>query len=452
MMKTCPSTYQVYFRDHDIPNTSTIAISRDNVFYFNDHFIHVYSQSTNSHSKVFPVKNSSFLTVLKDAFLCSVSGNVLTLININTAHSIHAHSSSHSEVILKEIPIQILKYNDTRNNYLGFLYTESIEIFKVREDAGRSKNMNGSSPGLLIEIQLPFKAKSMACTGDDTYILTSQNQILRCKNVFITQCITLLSKIKYIPEVTDNACKIYAFERFIFIKTDKSILKYEIAEDTLLIQYTLAIQNSSDEVVLNFFLSDTLIHLSKAPFMIMKDRIYGLDQGISEYIAVSSKRIYFLNTEVSAGQTNTYQPTYEMSDYKITVNPTTVKIPDFIRDEQQKDQFLKNSLLLKKYESILNVLQKIDMDLDVREHENEKEYELISERLELLNSKRDELEERARNIRKRAERLVFRGDLTGFYDKIRILENFLQKLSVKKFDSFKSRLKAQNTILKNKAV
>lgn len=449
-MSIHPSTYKVYFRDHDIPSISTTAICRDQVFYFHEHHLRSYSLSTSSHSKVFPVKNSSFLTVLKDTLLCNVSGNLLTI--VNTTHSTSTYPSKHSEVVLKEMPIQILKYNDSCNHYLGFLYSESIEIFKVRENASMEGAMNKQSPGLLIEVKLPFKTKSMACTGDDTYILTEENQILRCKSIFVAQCITLVSKIKYISEGVEDFHKIYAFQKFIFVKTDKSILKYEILGDALLLQYTFAIQNSGCEIVQDFLLSDSLVHLSKAPFMIVKDKIYGLEQGVSEYIAVSPGRIYFLSGETNVEQDSSYRPRYEMNDYKITINPQLIKIPDFIKDEQQKEQFLNNSIRLKKYESILEVLRKIDIDLDVREREGEKEYRLINEKLELLKNRRDEMEERAKSIRKRAGRVMFKGDLTSFYEKMKILENFLQKLPVRKFDSLKNRLKAQKAVLKDKAL
>lgn len=447
------SNSNIYFKNHPIQNTTRTTFYNDKIFYFYNTSILSYSLSNDSTSKIAILKNSHFLTNYKGTLLYSLFNNTLSIINTK--------NNLINEIILKLIPLQIIE----DNNFIGFVYNNSIELLK------KSNNQ-------LTELNLPWNIKSISCFGEYSYFLTQNNEILRSKNIFLTQFLTIPVRIKTNQKLEEDLCKIYFYKNNIFIKSIKRILKYKIDKDLLIFEYSI-ISDINDEIIEGYLLGKNLIHLSRAPIRILNERVYNIfsnnsdnndtnfnntDNNInnSDYtfnnnggiMALTDARIYFINNFLFNSKKLNNINSFEIYKNEFSINPNSIIIPDCIKDQKQKDQFLKNQLLLKKYEILMENIRKIDTNLEIREYENSKEYNQIIDKLNLLNNKIEGIEKRVKKIREKAEKVVLKGNTEGFYDKLNILNNKLESLEkrgkLEELREFKRQLKAQNVILKEK--
>jgi len=429
-----PSTYKIHYKDHSIPNTAVSASHGDSIFYFHSQAVHSYSLSTGKHKRLFPLKSSSVLILLRGSFICSVSGSVLSIANFSpTSGSL---SSNLHEVPLKDVPLQVLQFTDRNSHFIGFLHPDSLEIFKLKEAAPRSV------PGTLTAIRLPFRARGMACTAASTYFLTEAGSILRCSNIFIAQCMTLTARMH---GTSGDFTGIYSAGEAILLRSGTTVSRYETTGEALVLQYSLETQSRDDEVVLGFLLGNRLVQLGRAPFMILNERISHLTEGM----AVGAGRVYFIERGSEEAE---YRPTYEMRDYRTTINPECIKVPEVVKDKGQREGYLRNALALKKFEAVLKTLQRISSDLSEREEQSNEEYGEIMKAVEAVDERRRKLEARVNEIRERAERVKFNGELSGFYEKIGELEKRLGSLAVGRFEEHKKKLRGQRAVLNEKYI
>lgn len=429
---THPSVYKIHFKEHSIPNVTVCTTYQDTIFYFYNNAIYSYSLSTGNNIKLFSQNGATFMTILKGCLLCVVSGNVLTIASVTSKTA--CHPSNIHQVKLKAIPKEVTEFNDRNTHFIAFLHSNAVEIFKPRDMNNRS------IPGTVITIDLPFKAKSMTSTTANSYFLTETNTIMRTANIFISQCLTLASRV---VGVSGNFNCIYSFRGFIFLGSENTVSKYEITEDRVTLEYTLDTQSQNYKIVQDFLLNDTFVQLGKAPFMILKDKITYFKEGT----AVGVGRVYFIENGVEEPEERV---TYETNNYQTTINPSTIKIPDIIKHEKQREEYLKNMVQLKKYETLLDKLNEIGRDLEVREQKDEREFETVSAEIVAIEKKKDGLEKRVRGLRQRAEEVKFSGDVSGLYDKMTKLEKLIENLPVGKFEEHRIKLRAQRSVLRDK--
>lgn len=343
-------------------------------------------------------------------------------------------------------PIQILKYKEM----IGIIYKDKIEILNINQNMTKGTI---TMKQILNEWNIPLNIKRISCNEDRTFILTDKNEIFTCRNVFITEQITRLKKMKIEikKEVADIRCHdvslfiLYSQNESTFDDNISKIEKYRI--DSVEFLYSFDINGRC--IIIDDYIAteDSLIHLSTAPFLILKDSLSSLLFKDSILIGVSPSRIYYI--ESNQDSTSKYELSYEMKDYTSLIDPNCIKIPDFIKDERQRRDFLDNEILLRKYEITLDKINEIDIDLESRERQDEEEYLRIKEMIESIERRTASIEERISEMKKRAERSMFRGDTRPFYEKIRKIEEALKEKEKVDLKKYKMKLMAQREILRN---
>ncbi|KAM0679491.1 hypothetical protein GINT2_002335 [Glugoides intestinalis] len=412
----------LYFKNHDLPNVAISAIAGHTIFYFDNNHLYSHSIQTGICTEVFKLETVSFLSVLEESFLCLLTGNILLVTSINS-------NLLKIEIKLKTIPEKVFKYKDA----LGFIYPESIEIFKI-----------GKKRSVLIET--PFVIRDIATDDEHSYVLTSRNQVLKFKNIFITEQFTPPTRMSCIMDTVEQFNRIFIYKESLFLLSNDSVHKYHINRTSLSLQYTLALDSRDAVIYKDYLMSETLVHLSKAPFLLIKDKVYSFDG----HIAITAGRLYFLEEEDSI-QENTY-PIYSSGDTTRSINPNSFKIPEIIKDQGQREQYQQSCILLEEYKRMVERAEEIIKGLNSKEKKQEEELCELKEKLEVLEKKNEELNKRVESLKARARKVACSGDSRRFYSRVSLLKELLEKVPTGKLNSLKEKLKVQNVVLKDKAI
>lgn len=426
----------VCFVEHDIPNVSITAYTSGKVYYHHKSHIYSYDLSSRSHVRLHEMQECSGMFFIKNV-LCAVHANFLKVFE-----------KEPRELRLKEVPQRIVPSNDSMGNRdgVGFLYGDSIEIFNL-----------GRYPIQTVSVSPDLKVVDFVNVEDTTYILGVQGRILKTKNIFLTHQIRSDTPLTVIPETAKAYSGIFAQDGEMFLaaklddgdKKNSWIEKYEIGDRSLVLEYSFTFQSSRNVIVKSgVLLGECMVHLSNAPILVVRDCIYNIFEiGNKDLVGISPGRIYFIG-EVPKLADN--KLSYELSSHDFTINPNSIKVPDFIRDQQQIDHFLRNEILLQKCETILERIQSIDLDLARRESELDTQRTGLEGEMEKMEGRRRIVEERIHVLVSRARRVRVKGNLDGFYKKIEILEREIEQSSTKDFSEMKEKLKAQRTVLRGK--
>lgn len=417
---------QITFANHTIPDPSLSAIASDRIFYYSDGYIFSYEISTSKHTRISNSERPTSLFTASDSKLLIVSGNTVKILD-------YSNFSSES-VKLKEIPIRSAIYNGSNFTGTSFIYKDSFEILSV------NKHIKPS----LIHIILPVK--DMCFCDEFTFIITNENRIARMRNIFLTREILGLSSMHIYPSTDKVYSRIFIQESNMFVKTETLLEKYEIGDQVLNLEYSLAIE-SNCSFSKGYLLSSSFIQLSKAPFLVLKDRLFYFDGklGISVNRIYSFKDVLEPNKNKIAYSTPSFRQT--------TINPNTIKVPAIFKDEKQKEDFLKNELKIRKYEILLEKMNEINADIDRKETEVSNFYQDLKHQMDILEEKANIIKEKVRDLRKRAENIKFKGSKEEFYRKIDLLKMNLDSLpGSKELNEFKNTLKAQKATLSNKSI
>lgn len=412
----------LYFKNHDLPNAAVSAIAGDTIFYFDNKHVYTYSIATGSHTALFNLETVSFFSVLQASFLCVLTGNILIVTSINK-------NLLKSEIKLKSIPNKVFQYKDA----LGFIYQDSIEIFKI----GKKKT---------VKIETQFVIRDIATDENDSYVLTSGNQVFKFKNIFITEQFTVPTKMSCIMESIEQFNRIFIYKDSIFLLSRDSVHKYHINRNSLCLQYTLAVDSADAFVYEDYLVSNTLVHLSKAPFLLIRDKVYGFDG----HMAITAGRLYIFEEDGDMKESTNL--TYASGACSRSINPNSFEIPEIIKDQGQREQYLKNCILLEEYKRMIERAQEINESLDLREKKRKEELCELKEKLQVVEKKNEEIKKRVEAMKTRARKVAFGGDTTKFYSRVSLLKELLEKVPAGKLSSLREKLKVQNVVLKDKAV
>lgn len=413
----------LYFKSHSIQNTSVSAIYNETVFYSNNG-IFSYSLSSGESREMLPIKSASSVGILDDSTLYVLSGNNLTFL------STHGYPNR-KDLRLCEIPTRCIEYQ----KQVGFLYATGIEICK-----------NKRSP---VKIETGFKIKDMAVWDEECYILTESGRVLRCRNMFITEQLNIQGSM-VIPKIEKRESayeRIFAYKDNIFLMSSAVVEKYKIENNTLVLLYRFAYTGSYKDAFMHqdYLATDSLVHLSKAPFLVLKDRLFCFNGKVG----VAADRIYFLEETRQAIEE---RPLYESRKFESTVNRSAIKVPEFVKDAVQKEKFINNSAIVMQYEKIAEEIRSLCKSLEKREMECAKELGEIRDKITDLERKGDMIRRRVAEIKIRADKVAFKGNAKDFYEKITLLDSLLKSVKPERLENVKEMLKAQNAILKEKAI
>lgn len=449
---------QVSFIDHEIPDSSLSAITPSKIFYYHNNHIFSYEIQSKTHLKLFQIERPSFLISLLKTYLCFVNGNKVKIFN-------HVNLCANTvEVNLKEIPIKVVQYE----NSLCFIYKDTVELLFIKKDGTISLNC--------IEISI----LDMCCSKEKSFILTREGKVFKTMNLFVMRSLMAMTEMNGISK--GESTGIFIEGNHIFISKyknnttseidtttkDKStseiekassndalniyssfiVEKYEISGNCLNLEYSLDKINSIVKIQSGFLLGSDLIQLDKAPFLVVKDKLFSFNG----QIGISANRIYLIK-ETPENVKN--ELTYEMKSFSKTINENLIEIPDFFKDEKQRKNYLENEVKIKKYEILINQINELEKDLEVREKSILETYENISREIKDLEVKKESIETLVYALRKRAEKVSFKGNSEGFYGKINYLEKVLEKLPGlmrNELSEFKNRLLAQKVALTSKFV
>lgn len=424
----------ISFVEHSIPNVSITTYFCGRIYYYHQKHICSYELSSRLHTKLYSMGECTGLFIVRNA-LCAIHGNILRVFE-----------KEPRELKLKRVPRKIIPSNEGAGNRdgVGFLYENSIEIFNI-----------GKYPIQVVDVPLDLKIVDLANAEDVTYILDEQGRVFVTKSIFLTRQIVCAVPLVVIPEVARVYSGISACDGMILLTalldTKKSIWveKYDIDDGSLVLMYSFTSRLCPDVAVKSGFLfGECMVHLSNAPILVLEDQICNIFQfRDSEWIGVSTGKVYFID-ETSKEPDN--RLSYEMASHKVTTNPNEIEVPRFIKDEGQINHFLRNEILLRGCEAILDRVKVIDGDLERRESELNAQGAKLRNEIERIERKKVAVEERIYALMSRARRVRIKGSTEGFYNKIRVLEKEMEGMSGRDLSELKERLKAQRAVLRGK--
>lgn len=414
---------RITFSNHNISDISTSAICEDRIYYFSDNYISYYDMSNKTHTKLLKTKQPIFLISIQNTKLCICIGNTIKLINCLNIHG------EMIEFILKDVPIKTFEFDGN----LGFIYSNSFELLLINKH---------SKPNL---ISIPMAIKDICTSGDYSFILTCEGKVIRIRNIFMTRTILGSTPLDIFPPTNQNFAQIFIWDNHLFLMSQNTVEKYEITEKSLILAYSLKIDNCKP-IINGYLLSHNLIQLSKAPFLVLKDELLSFDGKIG----ISANRIYYFKEDL---QNSKNELTYDMKTFSVSINPNTIKIPEVFKDEQQQKDFLKNEMKIRKYEILLEKMNEIEKDINQRESELLMIYDGLKIKATDLENKTESLRKRVQQLRNKADRIQFKGTSTEFYSKIELLDKILKNLpNHLELSQFKDILKSQKAALINKII
>ena len=261
----------------------------------------------------------------------------------------------------------------------------------------------------------------------------------------MTRTILGSTPLDIFPPTNQNFAQIFIWDNHLFLMSQNTVEKYEITEKSLILAYSLKIDNCKP-IINGYLLSHNLIQLSKAPFLVLKDELLSFDGKIG----ISANRIYYFKEDL---QNSKNELTYDMKTFSVSINPNTIKIPEVFKDEQQQKDFLKNEMKIRKYEILLEKMNEIEKDINQRESELLMIYDGLKIKATDLENKTESLRKRVQQLRNKADRIQFKGTSTEFYSKIELLDKILKNLpNHLELTQFKDILKSQKAALINKII
>lgn len=236
------------------------------------------------------------------------------------------------------------------------------------------------------------------------------------------------------------------------------IKKYEVIDNSAVLQYSYEFKsNSNIHIKYGFLIGENLVSLGKAPILVVKDFIYNLckmdDRTI---IGISDSKIYFIEKENPISLTEINKRISSMIINKtlsspavkeMSVNMNNIEVPNFIQDPKQREHFLKNESLLRKYELVLTQIQEIDKGIEKRENEIRFESLKLKESIKNLEDKSNVLRIRILKLTEKARNLPVDGNVTNLLENIKSLMNDLHNFKIDKLKELKSKLQVQKFIL-----
>lgn len=430
MHQTSHKVYgDISFVEHSIPNVSVTTYSSGKIYYHHQEHIYLYNLSNRSHIQLHQMQECSEMFIIRNV-LCAVHANLLKVFE-----------KEPRELRLKEIPRKIILSNDSVENKdgVGFLYEDSIEIFNL-----------GRYPIRVVDVPSALGIVDFANAGDTTYILDKEGQVLKSKSIFLTHQIMSAVLLTVVPKTTRVYNGIFAYnDKMFLMAVDSCIEKYDVGDRSLVLEYSYTFQSRRNAIVKSgFLLGEHMVHLSNAPILVLSDQVHNVFQLSGDSLmGITAGRIYFIG-EVPKLPTN--KLSYELHKHNLTINPNSIEIPEFIKDQQQIDQFMRNETLLRGCEAVLEQIQSIGRDLERRESELEAQRTELESEIEKMEEKRKAVEERIHRLVERARKVRVKGSLDGFYKRIEALEREMELVSTKDLSGLKEKLKAQRAVLREK--
>jgi hypothetical protein len=425
--------FQISYLDHTIPDTSLSTISLNKVFYYFNNSLFSYDISSKTHLKLVTTEKPSFLFSTLNTHLCFVNANILNLFNL---------SKEIQEIKLKDIPIKIIKFKES----VGFLYKNSLEILNYKKESKK-----------LILIEFGINVKDISNSDEFTIILTEEGRLFKMRNIFVANGLFKQSEIKLYnsskalslpstirsslqidsqaislsnfttsplttlraspstirssspsnlkssdslasPQVDSNENRLnnvhFTSNSSLLLIFENKVENYNLIENSIDLEYSLKIDCKNNLIFDNFLINeDSLIHLDKAPYLILKDKIMAISKALNSHLILSLNRIYILNELIDKidkkveNSTNTFI-NFNKNGFTIDLNPNLIKIPDFITNPEQKEKFLKNEIKIKKYEILLKEISEIEKKVNEREIEILKIFENLNENIKNLEIKK----------------------------------------------------------------
>lgn len=416
----------ISFSEHLIPSFSISAITRDRIYYSYKDALYSYILDTKTINCLAKVQNISHIFV-HEKELCIIHGNKLVFCKDNGEKV-----QEEEKITLENVPLCVAE----GNSGLLFLY-ESNRMESILYSSRKLRKV-------LVNGQETIKHISM--TGSDGFILAKDCKIYRAPSIIDSGYVSIHNPIRIIPEPCGNFNKICAFEQSLFVITEDSVEKYKICEKMVVLEYSIEVENCT--MIKNYLCGDETILMENAPYQLIQDRIYN----ISNNIALSATRIYFIKNEVVTASINSLD-LEGFPKREITVN--NVEIPSFIKNTPAEAGFYKNFSQIKKYTIIQTIVEEVAMSIGKRQEELKIMQEKILDSKSNIDKKKILISRRIAEIKSRAMKIAI-GNTTDFYNNLRRLEEIISKFendsSIEDLEEIKEKLKIQRKLLQEKLI